>query len=341
MKKQLTKLLAVMLVFVLALGAFAVPAFAAEEDEFVVVEFYAQIDDISFDVGNIYPVDNVSAPTFEEYAAAIASDYELFKSLTLEDYLEMMGSTIDVSMLIEFLGLPADASDEEIINAVFSFAYPNLGGSPLNMTEEEYIHQELLVLYNMYFYDWQPLDELVEIEGYTVEDYFNELLDSGYFGVSGYYMDVYDYTVEIPENYLKENSIFLTIDDAYVSSVEVDGVPVEFEYEDLVDLGWVCGTAEVKLTDLEDGDIITVTSHFDGDEKTYTFRVAATEADYFAGDVNKDGRVTIADVTEIQRHLAHISEFDAEELDLADYNFDNKVDINDATDIQKFLAKIY
>lgn len=56
------------------------------------------------------------------------------------------------------------------------------------------------------------------------------------------------------------------------------------------------------------------------------------------GDVNDDGIISVDDITEVQKHLAKISEFSQEELTLADYNGDGKVNITDVTDIQKMLA---
>lgn len=56
------------------------------------------------------------------------------------------------------------------------------------------------------------------------------------------------------------------------------------------------------------------------------------------GDVNYDGIISVDDITEVQKHLAKISEFSQEELTIADYNGDGKVNIMDVTDIQKMLA---
>lgn len=57
------------------------------------------------------------------------------------------------------------------------------------------------------------------------------------------------------------------------------------------------------------------------------------------GDTNLDGKITIGDVTAIQRHLAELEVFTDEQLDLADTDGDGKVDINDATHLQKYLAE--
>lgn len=58
------------------------------------------------------------------------------------------------------------------------------------------------------------------------------------------------------------------------------------------------------------------------------------------GDVNGDGKITIADATAIQKHLAKLTELSVEQLINADTNSDGKITITDATRIQKYLAKL-
>lgn len=58
------------------------------------------------------------------------------------------------------------------------------------------------------------------------------------------------------------------------------------------------------------------------------------------GDVNSDGIVSIADATELQKHLANIIDFDDEQLAVADTNGDGSVSIADVTQIQKYLAQL-
>ncbi len=56
------------------------------------------------------------------------------------------------------------------------------------------------------------------------------------------------------------------------------------------------------------------------------------------GDVNNDGAVNINDVTDIQRNLAELEEFDEYQKLAADANQDGALDISDATAIQMYLA---
>lgn len=58
------------------------------------------------------------------------------------------------------------------------------------------------------------------------------------------------------------------------------------------------------------------------------------------GDVDGDKKVTIKDVTLIQKHLAKVTVLDDVGLALGDTNGDDKISILDATHIQKFLAKL-
>ena len=56
------------------------------------------------------------------------------------------------------------------------------------------------------------------------------------------------------------------------------------------------------------------------------------------GDVNNDGAVNINDVTDIQRNLAELEEFDEYQQLASDANQDGAPDISDATAIQMYLA---
>ncbi len=63
-------------------------------------------------------------------------------------------------------------------------------------------------------------------------------------------------------------------------------------------------------------------------------------SDYSYGDVSRDGKVNINDVTMIQQRLVSLINFDVEQANLADYNRDTKLNIHDATAIQYMLAGI-
>lgn len=57
------------------------------------------------------------------------------------------------------------------------------------------------------------------------------------------------------------------------------------------------------------------------------------------GETDRDGHVTISDVTAIQRHIADLEFLDSIYLYAADVNRDGVVDITDATELQRFLAE--
>lgn len=57
-----------------------------------------------------------------------------------------------------------------------------------------------------------------------------------------------------------------------------------------------------------------------------------------AGDVDGDGKVSIDDVTDIQKHLANMVDFTKEQVSLADVDKNGTVSIDDVTLIQKHLA---
>lgn len=58
------------------------------------------------------------------------------------------------------------------------------------------------------------------------------------------------------------------------------------------------------------------------------------------GDVNGDGKITVDDVTLVQKAVAEITELDAIQEKAADVNADGKVSVDDATMIQKYVAEI-
>ena len=57
------------------------------------------------------------------------------------------------------------------------------------------------------------------------------------------------------------------------------------------------------------------------------------------GDTDRDGSVTINDVTTIQRHIAGLTTLEGVYLHAADINQNGIVDISDATEVQRFLAE--
>ncbi len=61
---------------------------------------------------------------------------------------------------------------------------------------------------------------------------------------------------------------------------------------------------------------------------------------YQIGDVNKDGVISIADATDIQRYCVLLIDFDETQIALADFNGDGRVDVSDATQIQRHIVNL-
>ena len=72
------------------------------------------------------------------------------------------------------------------------------------------------------------------------------------------------------------------------------------------------------------------------DETVYTIHIKYVP---IIGDLNRNGRLDIIDVTIFQRHLAEFELLDSDALSIADVNGDNSIDVLDVTCIQKILAE--
>ena len=84
----------------------------------------------------------------------------------------------------------------------------------------------------------------------------------------------------------------------------------------------------------------TSTNSTDPAGTTATTEPSEPQLSFELGDVTRDGKLNIKDVTAIQKYLAYILDFDEEQKALADYLADEKINIKDATQIQKKLANI-
>lgn len=111
------------------------------------------------------------------------------------------------------------------------------------------------------------------------------------------------------------------------SSVESIGYDAFCGYNNLTIYGYSGSFAESYARD----NNIKFVALGEGDDKPVGTKI---------GDTNGDGKVTIADATQIQKHLANIVTLKGAELEAADTNGDGKVTIADATQIQKYLANL-
>lgn len=76
------------------------------------------------------------------------------------------------------------------------------------------------------------------------------------------------------------------------------------------------------------------------DEPTEAPTNTPTEPEYSLGDVDRNGKVTVADAVMIQKHIANIIILNDDELILADTDKNGKITVADAVMIQKYIANI-
>lgn len=65
---------------------------------------------------------------------------------------------------------------------------------------------------------------------------------------------------------------------------------------------------------------------------------AAEETKIVLGDVNNDGKISILDVTDIQKYIAGLTDFTDSQVKAANAFEDNRIDINDVTELQRYIA---
>lgn len=111
-------------------------------------------------------------------------------------------------------------------------------------------------------------------------------------------------------------------------------------------------TSALDLTTKELGDMAYVSFDYEyEDEFIYTaewVNNSQPQEEIIPGDLDGDGKVTVQDVTMLQRHIAEftdedglplIDELDERGLSIADYDGDGKVTLDDVTKMQRFIAE--
>ena len=68
--------------------------------------------------------------------------------------------------------------------------------------------------------------------------------------------------------------------------------------------------------------------------------IPGSTADYVKGDVNFDGKLTVADATYIQQYAAELVNFRTEQKNIGDINSDRQCTVADASRIQNVIAEI-
>ena len=156
--------------------------------------------------------------------------------------------------------------------------------------------------------------------------------------LSNFDPECYDYTVEI--NY-PETPVYV-FPEAFNKNYQVR--TYLNEYQPTVDGADYRGRKNIPVSD---GDTIYIgvgnpawpsMNSWGGnaDETVYTIHIKYVP---IIGDLNRNGRLDIIDVTIFQRHLAEFELLDSDALSIADVNGDNSIDVLDVTCIQKILAE--
>ncbi|MBR2715201.1 MAG: leucine-rich repeat protein, partial [Ruminococcus sp.] len=89
----------------------------------------------------------------------------------------------------------------------------------------------------------------------------------------------------------------------------------------------------------------TITVTYEGFTDTFTVTVGETpteppKPELIIGDVDGDGKISVMDATEIQRHIAQLTTISEDRLSCADTDRDTRISIMDATQIQRFIAQL-
>ena len=87
-------------------------------------------------------------------------------------------------------------------------------------------------------------------------------------------------------------------------------------------------------------DVTEASTEISSTTATIPTDTTSTPDELLVGDADKDSKISIKDVTIIQKYLAKLITFDDKQLKSSDTTFDNKVTISDATTIQKFIAQL-
>ena len=128
-----------------------------------------------------------------------------------------------------------------------------------------------------------------------------------------------------------------------IKFVNYDGTELQSSEVDYDTMPEYKGMTPVKKPDLQNSyefngwtpKITKVTG-----EATYKATYKSIARKLPIGDVNGDGKVTIDDVTQLQKHLAELVQLTPDQIIAADTNCDGIVNIDDATNIQKYLAEL-
>lgn len=137
---------------------------------------------------------------------------------------------------------------------------------------------------------------------------------------------VYKIGTEDVNNYISEDQYIYRIDKETTLELFVSNLSTNGDIEVLKEDGTEVNDDELIAT----GMILRITK----DEESIELKIAVT------GDTNGDGKVSITDLTQVNRHLLETVKLENEYFLAADYNDNGDVTITDLSNINKILLEI-
>ncbi len=130
-----------------------------------------------------------------------------------------------------------------------------------------------------------------------------------------------------------------TVPETIAPPVPETTLPTEPPTEPPTELPTEATSAETVVTDPTEGvDDLPIFGTTPDNTDPSLLPTDKVESPLITGDVNKDGRVTVADATTLQKYVAGMSV--SIDIENADINSDGKITVADATYIQKILASL-
>lgn len=219
--------------------------------------------------------------------------------------------------------------------------------------DEEATEEELLNAFDdLYDVFYQSIDYDVYLKDYLPEYiYFTEgELMFGYY--EGVYYDYYEYEVTVYKALLEKEKITLEDYEEAMDKITFSKVNLAvyiFEFEEILADPDMAVSAENKgLADdlIKKANAIlakenVTKAEFEAifNELTALLEKIIDEIVYYEiGDVNRDGKVSMRDIMDMQKYIAFLIEFDEEQIFIGDFNDDGKITMRDVMDLQKYIA---
>lgn len=170
------------------------------------------------------------------------------------------------------------------------------------------------------------------------EPTYNIYKNTEIIGITSFWGNIYLTNISIPDNVKKIDV------GAFFNCENLKEITLPKNIVELSGIGWSCsspgGHGEyIKYDDITIKGYSGTVAETYAKENGFTF-ISLGNVENVLGDANGDGVISILDATEIQKHLASISELNNNQISVADVNKDGIISIVDATEIQKFIAEL-